>query len=239
MGFKKDKLIKSNMMCEDIRLIQNTDSYYISNTGNVYKKINDLFFKMNTFTNRHNGYVYCNIIDKNGRTIGRRVHKLVAMEFLPNPNNYPVIDHKDDIKHHNYDKNLQWCTVSYNTKKAFDTGVLKNKKSYMDDQSHPVIMYDKYSNEELNRFGSVSEASRETGYDKTTICRQCKYNKPARKPYYFRYDNNVSQTTIENWLNKQPTSRVDQMRNSSDRSTEHPSNKRRPIYKISKDEDIV
>lgn len=49
-------------------------------------------------------------------------------------------------------------------------------------------MYDTYTNRELGRYGSCKEAERETGISLTTICRQAKYHRPTRKPYYFRYE---------------------------------------------------
>lgn len=49
-------------------------------------------------------------------------------------------------------------------------------------------MYDTYTNQKLGRYGSCKEAERETGLSLTTICRQAKYHRPTRKPYYFRYE---------------------------------------------------
>lgn len=54
-----------------------------------------------------------------------RIHRLVAMLFLPNPNNYPFVNHIDGVKTNNCVENLEWCTRQYNEDHAFRTG-LKN-----------------------------------------------------------------------------------------------------------------
>ena len=53
-------------------------------------------------------------------------------------------------------------------------------------------MYETKTNKLLGKFGSISEAVRETGLSKTTIARQAKYKRPVRKPYYFRYADDAS-----------------------------------------------
>lgn len=56
------------------------------------------------------------------------IHRMVAETFLPNPNNYPCVNHKDGNKHNNNVENLEWCSYSQNTKHAIDTGLLKLDK---------------------------------------------------------------------------------------------------------------
>ena len=51
---------------------------------------------------------------KEGKARNTKVHRLVAQAFIPNPNNYPQVNHKDENKTNNDVKNLEWCTNEYN-----------------------------------------------------------------------------------------------------------------------------
>ena len=59
------------------------------------------------------GYKVINL-HKNGKPKLYKIHRLVAITFIPNPNNYPVVNHKDENKANNYVDNLEWCTQKYN-----------------------------------------------------------------------------------------------------------------------------
>lgn len=62
---------------------------------------------------RDDDYEYITLC-KNGHYKTHLVHRLLAENFIPNPNNYPTINHKDEIKHNNSLDNLEWCTYTYN-----------------------------------------------------------------------------------------------------------------------------
>ena len=51
---------------------------------------------------------------KDGEIKHFSVHRLVAIAFLPNPNELPQVNHKDEVRNHNTVDNLEWCTVAYN-----------------------------------------------------------------------------------------------------------------------------
>lgn len=50
-------------------------------------------------------------------------HRIIAMAFIDNPNNYPFINHKDGNKLNNNIENLEWCTSSQNVQHSYDTGL--------------------------------------------------------------------------------------------------------------------
>lgn len=201
--FLKEKLMHKNQIKEKIYPIKGSDTDYITKTGKIYKDYgNNMYYSKSVFVNRHNGYVYTNITYLiNGKHINkqRRVHILLAETFLPNPNNYPVVMHKDNNKENNNLNNLKWGTISENTQQAVDDGLLRNDKGYEDSQSIPVIMYDSLTRKEVKRFGSMCEATRKTIYKSHHIVNQIK-NKPSflKYPVYFRYekDGNINPPII-------------------------------------------
>lgn len=54
-------------------------------------------------------------LSNNGKIHSFTVHRLVALHFIPNPHNYPIINHKDENKLNNRADNLEWCTDYYNS----------------------------------------------------------------------------------------------------------------------------
>lgn len=111
-------------------LIGNREIYLISSFGNIKTKPRNgrhYFIKSHPIKihNKENGYqrVVLSLNNDGGRYY--YVHRLVAMLFIPNPNNLPFVNHKDGNKSNNCVDNLEWCTRSENEKHAWRIG-LKN-----------------------------------------------------------------------------------------------------------------
>lgn len=68
---------------------------------------------------RDNWYATVKLRDRH-----RTVHRLLAIAFIPNPNNYPMVNHIDGDKHNYSLDNLEWCTNDQNMKHAQRTGLL-------------------------------------------------------------------------------------------------------------------
>lgn len=74
-----------------------------------------------------NGYVFVPLW-KGGKQYNRTIHRLLAIHFIPNPKNLPVINHIDGNKQNFSLSNLEWCTQQHNVRQAFDNGKRKITK---------------------------------------------------------------------------------------------------------------
>jgi len=101
--------------------INDYPNYLIYEDGRVWSKTSKKFLKA---TEDRKGYCVINLRTyKKPQTF--RLHRLVALHYLPNPNNYPQIDHIDRNKTNNKICNLRWCNNSMN---QLNIGLKKNNK---------------------------------------------------------------------------------------------------------------
>lgn len=96
--------------------------YAVTSCGRVWSYRRKKFLKPHTYSN---GYLYVDL-SKNGKHNLRRVHRLVAEAYIPNPDNLPQVNHKDEIKTHNWINNLEWCDAKYNVN--YGTGIDRSTK---------------------------------------------------------------------------------------------------------------
>ena len=84
--------------------------YEVSNMGNVRNVRRNKLLRLSKTNNRYIRVSLC----KNGIKTGLTVHRLVAEAFIPNPDNLPEVNHKDEDKSNNSVENLEWCDAKYN-----------------------------------------------------------------------------------------------------------------------------
>ncbi len=85
--------------------------YKVSNTGKIFSCVTNRELSV---IQKGDGYTCITLCDKDHNKKQYRIHQLVAKAFIPNPNNLPMINHKNEIKNDNRVENLEWCTAQYN-----------------------------------------------------------------------------------------------------------------------------
>lgn len=90
--------------------IKDYENYEVTTTGEV---INTKTGKVLKGQKDKDGYLKVQLC-KNGKVKIFLIHRLVAQAFIPNPDNLPCVNHKDENKTNNTVENLEWCTHKYN-----------------------------------------------------------------------------------------------------------------------------
>lgn len=111
------------MIEEKIITIREVD-YIVSSDGKVYSTNNIGRAKYHKeISQRKNSDGYMQItVGKTGHRGQYRVHRMVAEAFIPNPDNLPEVNHKDNNRTNNCVDNLEWCTHVYNIQYSIDSG---------------------------------------------------------------------------------------------------------------------
>lgn len=121
-------------------------------------------------------------LTSNGKTKQYKIHRLVAMAFIPNPEGYNEINHKDEDKGNNRVDNLEWCSRSYNVN--YGNGKEKRKQSVI----KGVVAYDTSLNI-VKEFNSIIEASLFAKFDASNISRACRKVGRISGGFIWKYKN--------------------------------------------------
>ena len=165
--------------------------YQVSNFGRIRSldriikrpKMGDFFKKSQIIKNKiYKGYFSVQL-SKQGITKNHKVHRLVAQAFIPNPNNYKEVNHKDENKENNCADNLEWCTHKYNME--YGTWVNRREKkinrSYC---SKKILQYD-LEKKYIKTWDSISMAQRELNINHISSC--CSGKRKTAGGYIWEY----------------------------------------------------
>ena len=171
-------------MKEEWRDIKDYEGLYqVSNLGRVKSlgngKSNNSKRKIMKQHYNQKGYLLISLTNNGEKSF--QVHRLVAQAFIPNPNNLPQVNHKDENKENNFvyinedgtidleKSNLEWCDNYYNS--HYGTRFERIfKKTTNGKCSKPVLQIDKNTNEVIAEFPSMAEVERQLGISNVSNC---------------------------------------------------------------------
>ena len=188
--------LKKDMQEQWVDIIGYEGLYQISNLGRV-KSLEKSWItgrggirhqeeKLLKLGKTKDGYLYVTLY-KNGKPKLFKVHRLVAVHFIPNPNNLPQVNHKDEVKTNNIVINLEWCTHQYNnnygTRNERVGKAMLNHKAI----SIPILQIDKDTNKVIREWPSSMQVERELCINNSHIIQCCKGKRKTAGKFKWRY----------------------------------------------------
>lgn len=191
-------------MTEIWKIIENTEGKYeISNTGRVISLNYGGHGKAKEMTPVKDKKGYMRLrITQNGKNTTKKLHRLVAIAFVPNPENKPEVNHKDGNKENNNADNLEWVTAHENEIHAYKAGLKENAREhcrkmgetigkknfaeYREKIKTPLIAVRKSDGAVFN-FESQADAAKKTGAPQPNINKVLNGSRKSAHGYLFKY----------------------------------------------------
>ena len=169
--------------------IKDFETYYVFPNGNIYNTKSKILLKP---TIKNDNYQHVGL-SKNGKKTDFLVHILVANTFISKPSDKTFINHKDGNKSNNNISNLEWVTNSENILHALNIGLINTRNVIFDF----IIQYN-LDNKEIEKFNSITEASRHTNINRNSITKACNGIYKTAGSYIWKYIKNNNIVKIEN-----------------------------------------
>lgn len=155
--------------------------YQVSNMGRVlslhYRKSN----KARLLSPRKERHNYLNVfLCKNGHKEIKKIHQLVALAFLPNPNKYTEINHKDENPQNNRADNLEWCSRNYNMNYG------NRASKFIEASGHKILQMDMSCNV-IKEWPSVRTAAKHIGVANQNLFATLKGRQKTCGGYKWKY----------------------------------------------------
>ena len=156
--------------------IEGFENYIICTDGTVHNK------KGHNISRWKDNVGYLQVkLSKEGQWYYKRVHRLVAEAFIPNPNNLKQVNHIDGDKTNNEVSNLEWIDNKNNTQHGYDNNLYHSKH-----RNIKIEVYDKITHQLINTYKSIRETANELNINRKTLSRILFDNKENNYDYDFK-----------------------------------------------------
>ena len=166
--------------------ISGFENYQVSSFGRVKSLGNNKKRKEKILKQNDDGDGYLHVkFCKDGKEQSFRVHRLVAQAFIPNPNNFPQVNHKDENKANNRVENLEWCTHEFNSNYGTRNQRISEANTNHPSKSKAVVQLT-LDGEFVAEYSSSKEAQR-NGFHRGNIISCCRGKRKTHKGYLWQY----------------------------------------------------
>lgn len=168
---------------EEFRPVEGFEDYYISSYGRLWSDKSNKFLQRLKETR---GYYRYNLY-KDKKMLNFRIHRLVALAFIPNmaPETKTDVNHIDGDKGNNQVSNLEWVTKKENMEHAVATGITDRYANGKKPNTGTRAVYVYKENELIFTFYGINQCSRELGISNRTIIDNSKTGKVCKNGYRF------------------------------------------------------
>lgn len=167
--------------------------FEVSSCGNVRKIVDGFHYKETPQNLSGNGYLFVQLYHK-GRTKVIVTHRLMALAFIPNPLNKPILNHKNLNKHDNRVDNLEWCTQKENIRHFLDNRTTSlstpARKIAMQKvaarRKKPIIQLTK-EGAFIKEYPSLTECAEDNNFSSGCVASVCQGRAKTYKGFKFKY----------------------------------------------------
>lgn len=164
------------IIIEKEKEIEGFENYIICTDGTVHNK------KGHNISRWKDNVGYLQVkLSKEGKWYYKRVHRLVAEAFIPNPHNLKQVNHIDGDKTNNEVSNLEWIDNKNNTQHGYDNNLYHSKH-----RNIKIEVYDKITHQLINTYKSIRETANELNINRKTLSRILFDNKENNYDYDFK-----------------------------------------------------
>lgn len=177
----------------DFKSIPGFEEYLISTDGEIYSKKTQKLLKPSS--NKLTKQTYRVSLYLNGKGLKKLVHRLVALTYIPNPENKPTVNHKDGNIYNNSVSNLEWATYQ----EQIDH-VMVNKLRQNSNHGSPIVRI--YPDGSIKQYDSASKASQNENISKGCIQYWIRGGKPrdgSKWLYLADYQLKLNEINSEIW----------------------------------------